>query len=115
MLYISDVNKNKQHQNFLGMELSGMNSKQRLAFVIAVKSTESYIEGWKSIMADPELGPKDHKEAEEALSYPHGKLVEIILSECKAGCLWKRFRIVHTVGLNFLRDAISCRLTEYGC
>lgn len=91
-----------------------MNSKQRLAFVIAVKSTESYIEGWKSIMADPELGPEDYKESEEALSYSHGKLVEIILSECKAGRIWQGFKIVHTVGLNFLREAISYRLTEYG-
>lgn len=96
------------------MKLSDMTSRQQLAFGIAVEATESYIEGWKSIMADPELGPKDYKEAEEALSYSHDKLVEIILSECRAGRRWQRIRNVHMVGLNFLRDAISYRLTEYG-
>lgn len=96
------------------MKLSEMNNNQKLAFSIAAEATDYYIGGWENIMADSEPGSVNYEEAEQALSYSHDELVEIILSDCRINPSWRKLKNLHLVGLDFLRERISRRLTKYG-
>lgn len=96
------------------MKLSEMNDNQKLAFSIAAEATDYYIGGWENTMEDSEPDSENYKEAEEALSYSHDVLVEIILSDCRIDPRWQKLQNLHLVGLDFLRERISRRLTKYG-
>lgn len=96
------------------MKLSEMNSNQRMAFEIAAEATDNYIGGWENTMLDYDPDSEDYKLAKEALSYSHDELVEIILSDCRIDTRWQKIENLHLVGLDFLRERISRRLTKYG-
>ena len=96
------------------MKLSEMNSNQKMAFEIAAEATDYYIGGWENTMLDYDHDSEDYKVAEEMLSLPHGGLVENILSDCRMDIRWQRIENLHLVGLDFLRERISRRLTKYG-
>ena len=96
------------------MKLSDMNSNQKMAFEIAAEAVDYYIGGWENTILDYDPDSEDYKEAKEALSLSHKELVENILSDCRMDIRWQRIENLHLVGLDFLRERISRRLTKYG-
>lgn len=96
------------------MKLSEMNSNERMVWEIAVENVNDYIGGFENDMEDWPEDSEEYKTAKNALSLSHEELIDVILSWCRSDRRWQRIENLHFVGIEFMRERISKRLTKYG-
>ena len=96
------------------MKVSEMNENQRTVWEIAVEQVNLYTGGNENTMLDYPEDSEEYKAAKEALSLPHDEMVDEILTWCRSDRRWERIENLHFVGLDFMKERISRRLTKYG-
>lgn len=96
------------------MKVSEMNGNQYMVYQLAIENCSDYIGGFENQMQDSCEGSDEYNEAKRALSLSHDELVEEIASWCRMDNRWRKVENLHLVGLDFLKERISKRLTKWG-
>ena len=95
------------------MRTSEMYSNQLNVFNLVVENCNDYFGGYENQLMDSEEGSDTYNEAKEALTAPAEEICATIEIWVRSSTIWKKIENLHLVGLDWMRERISKRVTKY--